>query len=89
MSVTPDQGGPLKELKGIHSPAPREIAAVLLGESTFVTAVRSNLLLKNANNVLLSGKGVGDTHTFNLLPMLKVFAVKNVTLTFDRRWNNK
>src|SRR5512147_2623019 len=32
-----------------------------------------------------SGEGVGDRNVPNLLAILKVFTVKNVTLTFDRR----
>jgi hypothetical protein len=36
-------------------------------------------------NVLLSGKGVGDRDASNLLSILKVFTVKNSTLTFDCR----
>ena len=29
-------------------------------------------------------KGVGDRNAANLLPILKVFAIKNVATTFDR-----
>ena len=38
--------------------------------------------------VLLLDKGIGDLNAPNLLPILKVFTVKNVALTFDRRSNN-
>ena len=43
----------------------------------------------SAKKVLLLGKRVGDSHASNLLPILKVFTVKNVTLTFDRRSDNE
>jgi len=36
-----------------------------------------------SKDVLLSGKGVGDRDASNLLSILKVFTVKNSTLTFD------
>jgi len=36
-------------------------------------------------DVLLSGKGVGDRDASNLLSILKVFTVKNSTLTLDCR----
>src|SRR6266704_6256013 len=42
-----------------------------------------------AKNVLVLSKRVGDGHASNLLPILKVFTVKNVTLTFDRRGDNQ
>jgi hypothetical protein len=38
---------------------------------------------------ILSGKRIGDRHASDLLPVLKVFTVKNVTLAFDRRSNNQ
>ena len=37
---------------------------------------------------LRSDKRVGNRNAPNLLPILKVFTVKNVALTFDRRSNN-
>jgi hypothetical protein len=42
-----------------------------------------------ARNVLPSDKWVGDGHPSYLLPILKVFAVENVALTFDRRSENQ
>jgi hypothetical protein len=44
--------------------------------------------LEIAKDILLSEKRVGDSHASNLLPILKVFTVKNATLTFDRRSDN-
>src|SRR5271165_1673150 len=41
--------------------------------------------LEIPKNVLPSGKGVGDRDASNLLAILKVFTVKNFTLTFDGR----
>src|SRR5208282_689826 len=40
-------------------------------------------------NIIPSGKGVADRHASKLLPILKVFTVKNVTLAFDRRSDNQ
>jgi hypothetical protein len=54
----------------------------LLADETFQPVTR-------LENALLSDKGIGDPHASNLLPILKVFTVKNVTLTFDRRSDNQ
>ena len=42
-----------------------------------------------AKNVPVLSERVGDGHASTLLPILKVFTVKNVTLTFDRRGDNQ
>jgi len=39
--------------------------------------------------VLLSGKWIGDCYFSYLLSVLKVFTIKNVTITFDRRSHNQ
>lgn len=39
--------------------------------------------LRIANNISFLGKGVRDHDIPELLPILKVFAIENITLTFD------